>query len=172
MDAGLLLVRTILGLALAAHGTRKLFGWFGGHGLVGTGGFLESLGFRPGRLFALAAGLSETGGGALVVLGLLGPVGPALIVMIMLVAIYTVHFTHGFFAQGNGVELPLSYTAAAVALAFAGPGSISLDSALGIDLHHAETAWILLAVAILLSLGNLGLRRPTAPTPADAPGRS
>ena len=65
MDAGLLIARLIVGLGLAAHGTQKLFGWFGGHGLTGTGGFFESLGFRPGVLFALAAGLGELGGGLL-----------------------------------------------------------------------------------------------------------
>ena len=59
MDAGLLLARVVFGLLMAAHGTQKLFGWFGGYGLAGTGGFFESLGFRPGRLFAAAAGGTE-----------------------------------------------------------------------------------------------------------------
>ena len=59
MDLGLLVARLVLGPLMAAHGAQKLFGWFGGHGLSGTGGFFESLGFRPGRLFALAAGLGE-----------------------------------------------------------------------------------------------------------------
>lgn len=59
MDTGLLTARLILGLALSAHGVQKLFGWFGGYGFRGTGGFLDSLGFRPGALFALAAGLGE-----------------------------------------------------------------------------------------------------------------
>jgi putative oxidoreductase len=62
MDIGLFIARLILGLAISAHGAQKLFSWFGGHGLSGTGGF-ESIGFRPGRLFALAAGLAEFGGG-------------------------------------------------------------------------------------------------------------
>src|ERR1700730_4389884 len=65
MDAGLLLARLIVGFGLSAHGAQKLFGWFGGHGLKGTGGFFESVGFRPGVLFALAAGLGELGGGLL-----------------------------------------------------------------------------------------------------------
>ena len=59
MDAGLLLARMVLGLLMAAHGAQKLFGWFGGYGLAGTGGFFESLGFRPGRFFAAAAGFTE-----------------------------------------------------------------------------------------------------------------
>ena len=40
---------------------------------LGTGGFLESIGFRPGKLFATAASLSEFGGGLLLALGFLGP---------------------------------------------------------------------------------------------------
>ena len=59
MDAGLLLLRVVLGLVMAAHGTQKLFGWFGGYGLAGTGGYFESIGFRPGRFFAMASGTSE-----------------------------------------------------------------------------------------------------------------
>src|SRR2546428_533738 len=83
---------------LAAHGAQKLFGWFGGYGLAGTGGFFAGLGFRPGVLFALAAGLGELGGGLLTAAGLFGPVGPALIILVMLVAILAVHWPHGFFA--------------------------------------------------------------------------
>src|ERR687890_1397162 len=99
MDAGLLLLRVVLGLVMAAHGTQKLFGWFGGYGLAGTGGFFESLGFRPGRFFAMAAGTSEFVGGALLALGLLGPLGPAMIIAIMIVAAATVHWQHGLFAS-------------------------------------------------------------------------
>src|SRR5919109_3686243 len=96
-SAGLFVIRLVLGLAMAAHGAQKLFGWFGGHGLAGTGGFLEQqLGFRPGRLFALAAGLGEFGGGLLLALGFLGPVGPAIMIAVMIVAMRTVHVGHGF----------------------------------------------------------------------------
>ena len=86
VNLGLLVIRLIFGLVMVAHGAQKLFGWFGGHGLAGTGGFFESLGFRPGRRFAFAAGLSEFIGGWLFALGFLGPVGPALILAVMLVA--------------------------------------------------------------------------------------
>src|SRR5262245_13034197 len=101
MDAGLLLARVVLGLLMACHGSQKLFGWFGGHGIAGTGGFFESLGFRPGRFFAAAAGTTEFTGGLLVASGLLGPLGPAMIVATMIVAMATVHWAHGVFAQ-NG----------------------------------------------------------------------
>jgi putative oxidoreductase len=84
MDVAFLIVRIVVGLGLAAHGAQKLFGWFGGHGVAGTGQFFEALGFRPGRLFALGAGLGEFGGGVLTFLGLWGALGPALIVTVLL----------------------------------------------------------------------------------------
>ena len=99
MDAGLLVARMVFGLLMAAHGSQKLFGWFGGYGIAGTGGFFESLGFRPGRLFALAAGLAETGGGLLLALGLFEPVAAAIIVSVMVVAAVTVHWQGGLFAM-------------------------------------------------------------------------
>ncbi len=91
MDSGILALRLVLGLLMAAHGSQKLFGWFGGHGLAGTGGFFEGLGFRPGRAFAAAAATSEVGSGLLIALGLFGPVGPALMVSVMVVAAVSVH---------------------------------------------------------------------------------
>src|SRR5713226_8393528 len=94
----LLIVRLVVGLGFAAHGAQKLFGWLGGYGLAGTGGFFESLGFRPGKMFAAAAALSEFVGGWLFTLGFLGPVGPALILAVMLVASISVHLRNGLFA--------------------------------------------------------------------------
>src|SRR5579862_446792 len=115
MDIALLVVR-LIGLGFAAHGAQKLFGWFGGYGIAGTGGFFESLGFRPGRLFAAAAALSEVIGGLLIALGLLGPVGPALVLAVMIVAAVSVHWHNGLFATANGIELPLLYGTMAVLL--------------------------------------------------------
>src|SRR5947209_13629351 len=79
MAEGLFLVRAVLGLLLFAHGAQKLFGWWGGHGLEGTGGFFHSLGHRPGRQMAALAGGSEATGGLLLFLGLPTPFGAAAI---------------------------------------------------------------------------------------------
>lgn len=160
MDAGLLLARMVFGLLIAAHGTQKLFGWFGGYGLAGTAGFFEQLGFRPGRLFAAAAAGTELAAGVLLVMGLLGPVGPALIVSVMIVAAVTVHWQHGVFAQNNGIEVPLLYGAAAATLALTGPGLYSLDAALGLaSLWTPAIAWSVLALGALGGVANLALRR-------------
>ena len=129
LNLGLLVIHLIFGMVMVAHGAQKLFGWFGGYGLAGSGGFFESLGFRPGRTFAAAAALSEFVGGWLFALGLLGPVGPALILAVMLVASISVHWRNGLFAATNGVEVPLLYATAVVGVALIGFGSYSLDAA-------------------------------------------
>ena len=159
MNAGLLLVRLILGVSFLAHGTQKLFGWFGGHGLDGTGGFMESLGFRPGKAYALAAGLCEAGGGLLLALGFLGPVGPGLIVVAMVVAMATVHWKNGYFATANGVELPLVSATGAMAIAFGGPGAYALDVLLGVQLSAPAAPWIALAVALVIAAATVATRR-------------
>jgi putative oxidoreductase len=164
LDLGFLVARVLVGLLMAAHGAQKLFGWFGGHGLGGTGAFFDQLGFRPGRLFATAAGLGEIVSGVLIALGLFGPVGPALLLAVMVVAAISVHWRNGLFATNNGIELPLLYSIAATRFALTGPGRYSLDALLG--LHWAWTPrviWIALAAGVLGGAANLALRRP-APT--------
>jgi len=164
VDIALLIVRLIVGFAIAAHGAQKLFGWFGGYGLAGTGGFFEQLGWRPGRVFALGAGLGEFGGGVLTLLGFGGPIGPALIVMVMVAAIFSVHISKGFWAQNGGYELPLMYIALALALALAFAGfAISLDRALGlVVLGGVAQIWTTLALGAVLGGLNLFARRPAA----------
>src|SRR5213078_4612310 len=92
MNVGLALFRFVFGLLMAAHGAQKLFGWFGGYGLAAVSGMFESLGFRPGRLFAASAASAEIASGLLVAAGLFGPVGPALMLSVMIVAALTVHW--------------------------------------------------------------------------------
>jgi putative oxidoreductase len=159
VDLALLLVR-LIGLGFAAHGAQKLFGWFGGYGLAGTGGFFESLGLRPGKFFAAAAGLSELAGGLLLTLGLFGAIGPMLIVSVMVVAILSVHAPKGFFAQNGGIELPLAYIAIAVAVALVGPGAYSLDAIFGIgSIWTPGLSWAVLGLGVLGALANIALRR-------------
>jgi putative oxidoreductase len=161
MAIALLVARILLGGSLFAHGAQKLFGWFGGYGLKGTGGFFEQLGFKPGTLFAAAAGLGEIGGGALTALGLGGPIGPALIIMVMLVAIFSVHVNNGFWQANNGYELNTMIIAAALTLAFAGPGPLSLDAVFGLDgIWSDPLRWIALGVAVVMVGLNLMIRRP------------
>lgn len=160
---GLLVARVVLGLLMAAHGSQKLFGWFGGHGLAATGGMFEHLGFRPGKMFATVAAGTEFTSGILVVLGLLGPIGPALMISVMIVAAASVHLRNGVFATSNGIEVPLLYATGAAALALTGPGAYSLDAALGLGgLSSPMVAGIALAVGVLGGVGNLVVRRPAA----------
>jgi putative oxidoreductase len=168
MNSGLLILRVVLGLLMAAHGSQKLFGWFGGYGLEGTGGFFEGLGFHPGRLFAGLAGAAELFSGALVALGLLGPVGPALMLSVMIVAAVSVHWQHGVFAASNGIEMPLLYGIGAAALALTGPGAYSGDAIIGLaSAWTPELKLIALVAGLIGGAINLGLRRP-APAAVSA----
>ena len=166
MSFGLLVLRVVVGLIMAAHGAQKLLGWFGGYGLRGTGQFFVQLGFQPGPAFAAAASICEIISGLLVTFGFLGPIGPALMISVMIVAAMTVHWEHGLFASNNGIELPLLYGAAAFALALTGFGQYSLDSVLGIAGHLPLTdTWIALTIGVIGGFANLALRRRPAATP-------
>ena len=165
LSSGLLVARLVFGLIMSAHGAQKLFGWFGGYGLTATGEFLVQLGFRPARVFAAIASLTEVVAGILTALGLLGPVGPALMLSVMIVAAVTVHWKNGLFAMANGIELPLLYGAVAVVLALTGPGLFSLDALLGLEaLWSPSVAGIALVIGVVGGIGNLAARRPAPVT--------
>ncbi|HEY3451593.1 MAG TPA: DoxX family protein [Myxococcales bacterium] len=157
-DIGMLILRVFVGLQLASHGSQKLFGLFGGHGPAGTGGFFESLGFKPGRLFAVAAGAGEFGGGLLLALGWLTPLAAAAIVATMLTAIAVVHADKGFFATEGGFELPLLLAVIAVCVTFMGPGAISIDRALGWNLSGWLWGVIAAALGVLGAVASLAIR--------------
>jgi putative oxidoreductase len=164
--AVLLAERLVFGALFAAHGTQKLFGWFRGSGLEATGRSFEQLGFRPGRAFAAAAGLTELMAGLLIALGLLGPVGPALLLSVLVVAVITVHWGNGLLATSNGTELPILYVTVAVSLAFAGFGPYSLDAGLGIPSWPTRLIGAVLAAGILAGLANTLAGRRRAPSHA------
>lgn len=137
-DLGLLLLRLGTGGVLAAHGAQKLFGWFGGHGIEGTGQFMESVGYSPGKASATAAGLAEAGGGALLALGLATPAAGAAAAGAMAGA-SAVHAPNGFFNAEGGFEYAATLGLAATGLAVAGPGRLSLDHAIG---HVFDRGWM------------------------------
>lgn len=169
MEIGLLLIRLVIGGTLAAHGAQKLFGWFGGFGIAGTGGWLESMGFRPGKLQAAVSGLSEFGGGLLLAAGLLTPLGAAAIAGVMVVAIVSVHITKGFFNGAGGYEFNLVLAVVAIALAFTGPGEYSLDNLFGLRLDGPE--WGIPAALAALLIGGFVLatrQTPAAVAPVEA----
>lgn len=128
--AGALALRIPVGIVFAAHGAQKLFGWFGGYGLEGSGQFFASVGLNPGYLLALLAGLAEFFGGLALVAGLLVRPAAAALAFAMLIAIFAVHWGKGFFAASGGYEFALALFAASLSLLFSGGGRFSVDRAI------------------------------------------
>ena len=146
-DLAALVLRVVLGGLMTGHGAQKLFGWWGGYGLEGTGAWLESMGLRPGRPWAILAGTSEFGGGVLSLLGLLNPLGPIGVIGAMATATRKAHWGKPIWVTEGGPELPVTNIAIATALMLAGPGKFSLDRALGIRLPR----WIGLLALVAIS---------------------
>ena len=175
MEYGMILLRLVVGLTLAAHGSQKLFGFFGGSGTAGTRTFFAGLGFRTPLVMAFIAGLSELGGGLLFAFGLLTPIAALALTVVMLNAIGTVHWNKGFFNSAGGYEYNLLIIAAAVALTAAGPGRLSLDHAFGWAGSISGPWWALAIVLIapMIALVTLTLGRspavPDEPSTAAAP---
>jgi putative oxidoreductase len=161
MDIGLLILRAVVGFALAAHGSQKLFGLFGGHGIRGTGQFFESIGFRPGPVMATFAGLCELGGGLFLAFGLLVPFAAAAIITVMIAATFTVHLEKGFFSQNGGFELPLINAVAAAGLAFTGPGRYSLDEQSAWWIAGERWGALAIGLGVVGGLFALGMRATT-----------
>jgi putative oxidoreductase len=159
MSVALLVLRAVVGVLFAGHGSQKLFGWFKGHGLTGTGSFFESVGLTPGVPLAFLAGLAELTGGLLLGAGLVLPVACLLLAAVMTTAIATVHWRHGLWTADGGFEFPLVMATVAFAVTAIGPGSISVDHVLGID--WASLAWAVGATmaGAVAGLGAVALAR-------------
>ncbi len=170
MAYGLLLLRVVVGGTMFAHGSQKLFGWWGGPGPKGTAGFVGQLGFRAPTLMALAVGLAESGG-ALFALGFLTPLAALGIGVVMLVAIATVHLPKGFWNGAGGYEFNLTLLSVAVAVTATGPGRFSLDHALGWDDNLSGLWWgvgVLGAALVIASVTLAVGRKRNALTEAHA----
>jgi putative oxidoreductase len=146
-DAALLALRLTTGGLLAGHGAQKLWGAFGGYGVEGTAGWLESLGLKPGKTWAYAAGLGEFLGGASMALGLLTPLGSIGAFGPMITAWLVAHRGKPIWVTAGGAELPLTNMAVQTALILAGPGAYSLDHALGVRVP--KTLSILTAAGVV-----------------------
>jgi putative oxidoreductase len=166
-NLGRLLVRITVGSIFVEHGTQKLFGWFGGHGPDGTGQFFESIGLRPGRRNAIAAGIAEAGGGSLLALGLATPAAAAALGSVMVTALRTAIWPEGVKVGTGGYELLL--LANAVAVADLGPGRFSLDALLGLE--RRGTRWAAAALGGAVAGSALAIaagRRYSEPSAEDA----
>jgi putative oxidoreductase len=160
MTIGLLVLRLVLGLTIAAHGSQKLFSWFGGKGLSATAAAFENhLGLRPGRTHALLAGVTEFGGGMAMALGFLTPLAAMAIVGVMVVAGWTGHRAKGFFITDGGFEYTLVLGGMAAGLAFTGPGRISVDHLLGLHLDGALWGTLAVVLGCVAGAGMLAERR-------------
>jgi putative oxidoreductase len=159
---GLLILRVVVGLIVAAHGLQKLFGWWGGPGMTGWVGAMNRMRIRPAAPWAWLSALAEVLGGIGLAIGLLTPLPSLAIAASMLVAIALVHWPRGFWSTKGGYEFNLSLLAGVAAIAMVGPGAYSLDAALGI---HLPEPWTLVAGTALTIAGvgiALGTRGPVA----------
>ncbi|WP_394436500.1 DoxX family protein [Streptomyces sp. SGAir0957] len=157
-DIGLLVLRLALGLTIAAHGTQKLFGWFGGGGIDGTGQFFAQSGYPSGKAMAVVAGLSETLGGLGLILGVLTPLAGAAVLGTMINAL-AVKWGGGFFAPA-GVEYELLLAAGAAGLALTGPGRIAVDRFLpGLRAHRLRYGVAAVLLALVLAALVLLIRK-------------
>ncbi|UUD64458.1 DoxX family protein [Pseudomonas seleniipraecipitans] len=124
---GLTILRVLVGIIFVAHGSQKLFGWFGGYGLEGVAQWMESIGLAPGYLMALMAGSAEFFGGLALIVGLLVRPAAVALTFTLVVAIFSVHISNGLFMADNGYEFALALMAATLALLVEGAGRLSLD---------------------------------------------
>jgi putative oxidoreductase len=160
LSLGLLVLRVVVGLTMAGHGAQKLFGWWDGPGLNAWTQGVAKMRIRPAVPFAWLAALAELGGGLILALGFLSPLGSLAVIGTMLVAIATVHWPNGFWNAKRGYEFNLTIIAAVVAIGLAGPGTYSVDQAIGFRVPEPATFLVGVIVVILGVAGMLAFRSP------------
>ncbi len=167
LSLGLLILRVISGLTIAAHGSQKLFGWFEDPGLVRLSQGFEKQGFKPARLWVCLVILGELGGGLSVAFGFLTPLEAAGMFAAMFMAIFKSHWKNGFFNSKHGLEFPLQLLAVSIAIGIMGPGSYSLDALLGITLPGTLLFCILAFIGLLVDITGLIISRQLATTSTE-----
>jgi putative oxidoreductase len=165
MSLGLLILRLVVGLTLAAHGAQKLFGWFDGSGLTRLRQGFEKQGFKPAWLWVCLVILGELGGSVSLVLGFLTPLGAAGIFGAMFMATFKSHWKNGFWASKRGYEYTLVLLTVSIAIGLTGPGSYSLDVLFGIALPETLLFCVLAVAALLVDVIGLIISRPAAVAP-------
>jgi putative oxidoreductase len=155
-DVGLLLVRVVFGGLLAAAGLQKLFGWFGGPGLSETGAVFEQIGYSPGVFFAAVAGLLETVGGLLLLMGLFTPLACSIVVGVMINAI-SATWSGGLFGP-SGYQPALLYATVGALIACTGAGALALDSGRTWQREGAPWAAASIATGVAAAVGVLLLK--------------
>ncbi len=167
LSLGLLILRLVAGLTIAAHGAQKLFGWFGGPGFTKLAQGFETQRFKPAWLWACLVILGELGGGLSLALGFLTPLGAAGIFGAMFMAIFKSHWKNGFWNSKRGLEFPLSLLAAGVTIGLTGPGNYSLNALFGITLPGPLLFCVLAVAALLVDIIGLLISRPPAVAPTE-----
>lgn len=167
MTIGRLVARVIIGGLFIGHGTQKLYGWFGGPGAAGTEQMMQQLNLHPPRRNALAAGITETAGGALLTAGLATPLAAASLIGTMITAIRMVHLPNGPWSANGGYEYNLVLIAALLALVDGGPGKLSGDAAFGA--HETGGRWALGALAVGAAASTLTVELGHRSAPSSNP---
>ncbi len=128
-----LILRLFLGFVFVMHGSQKLLGAFGGSGVPGFAGQLAKYGIEPHLLWAWVVAITEFVGGICIFFGFLTRFWAAGLVIDMTVAVVKVHLVNGFFWSNRGFEFVLTLGVIALVLLMTGPGSLSMDRAIGIE---------------------------------------
>ena len=172
MSIALLILRLVVGLTLAVHGTQKLFGWFGGHGLARIRQGLEKQGFKPVWFWVSLVILGEVGGGLSLALGFLTPLGAAGVFGTMFMATFKSHWKNGFIVSKGGYEYTLVLMTVSITLGLIGPGNYSLDTLFGIVLPEALLFGVLAVAALLVDVIGLLISRKASVAPSGSMSRA